>query len=68
MLRETCDRVLNPESGIPQDKLVLRATAMEILGEAFLSAQKDASSVLDSDYVRIDTQSSKARNSGTYTR
>ena len=67
-MRETCDRVLNPESGIPQEKLVLRATALEILGEAFMSAQKDTPSVLDSDYVRIDTQSSKARNSGSYGR
>lgn len=68
VLRETCDRVLNPESGIPQNKLVLRATALEILGEAFMSAQKDVPSVLDSDYVRVETQSSKARNSGMYSR
>jgi len=68
VLRETCDRVLNPESGLPQYKLALRATALEILGEAFMAAQKDAPSILEADYVRVETQSSKARNSGTYSR
>jgi hypothetical protein len=68
VLRETCDRVLNPESvpTLSQDKLVLRATALEILGEAFMAAQKDAPSILESDYVRVETQASKARNSSTY--
>jgi X-domain of DnaJ-containing len=68
VLRETCDRVLNPESGHPQNKLALRATALEILGQEFMGVQKDAPSILDADYVRVETQSSKARNSGTYSR
>jgi X-domain of DnaJ-containing len=68
VLRETCDRVLNPESGLPQNKLALRATALEILGEAFMAAQKDTPSILDADYVRVETQSSKARYSGTYSK
>ena len=58
--------MLSPESGLPQSKLVLRATALEILGEAFMAAQRDAPSILEADYVRVETRSSKARNSGTY--
>jgi len=68
VLRETCDRVLSPETALPEHSLVLRATALEIMGEAFMSAQKDGPSTLESDYVRVETQSSKARNSGAYAR
>ncbi|PVF99391.1 DnaJ-domain-containing protein [Serendipita vermifera] len=62
VLRETCDRVLSPEPPIPQHKLILRATALEILGEAFMNVQKDTPSILDADYVRIDTPATKARD------
>ncbi|KAG8852967.1 hypothetical protein FRB91_005641 [Serendipita sp. 411] len=63
VLRETCDRVLNPvDPPIPQSKAVLRATALEVLGEAFMNVKKDVPSVLEEDYVRVDTAASKARD------
>jgi len=61
ILRETCDRVLNPERPLARQKLILRATALEMLGEAFSSVRGDGST-LDTEYVRVETKSSKARN------
>lgn len=62
VLRETCDKVLSPEPPIPQHKAILRATALEILGEAFLAVKKDGrSDLLDEEYVRVETGPSKAR-------
>jgi len=43
ILREVCDRVLVSD---------MRAVALQILGEAYVSVKKDNSA--DSDYVRID--------------
>ncbi len=62
VLRETCDRVLSPSHSVTQRTLILRATALEICGEAYMAATKDGLSVLDSEYVRIDTKSSKERD------
>ncbi|KAG8799674.1 hypothetical protein FRC17_007063 [Serendipita sp. 399] len=62
VLRETCDRVLNPtDPPISHSKAVLHATALEVLGEAFMNVKKDVPSVLEEDYVRVDTAASKAR-------
>lgn len=61
ILRETCDRVLNPEPPLPRQKLILRATALEMLGEAFSSVRSDGST-LDAEYVRVETKGSKARD------
>lgn len=53
--------MLNPEPPLPRTKLILRATALEILGEAF-SAVRSEGSALDTQYVRIETKGSKARD------
>lgn len=69
VLRETCDRVLSPDPPVSQNKLVLRATALDIMGEAYMAAQKDTPSVLDSEYVHVETKASKAaRDSASYSR
>jgi hypothetical protein len=49
--------VLNPETPIAQNKYVLRATALDILGEAYMAVQKDTPSVLESGYVHVKTNS-----------
>jgi len=70
VVRETCEQILT-EPGVPKEKLVLRAVALEIAAEAFLSIKKDgdpaiqaerekASSAGD-DYVKVDTPSSKSK-------
>ncbi|KAG6833157.1 hypothetical protein H0H87_010544 [Tephrocybe sp. NHM501043] len=61
VLRETCDRVLE-DPNISRDKAQLRAVALQILGEAFMSARKDdGSSNEDSEYVKVETKNSRAR-------
>ena len=66
MLRETCDRVLAPAPGVSRDKLVMRAVALQLLGDAYAGARKEAAGVLggvdESEYVRVDTRESKARD------
>ncbi|ESK98220.1 chaperone regulator [Moniliophthora roreri MCA 2997] len=59
VLRETCDRVLEDPS-ISRDKALFRATALQMLGEAYMSVAKRATWD-DSEYVRVDTKSSRAR-------
>ncbi|KAL0948193.1 hypothetical protein HGRIS_010801 [Hohenbuehelia grisea] len=65
VLRETCDRVLNdPALANVPDKAELRATALQILGEAYMAARKDADGaggVDESEYVRVDTKNSRKR-------
>lgn len=53
--------MLNPEPPLTRQKLILRATALEILGEAFSSVQGNGNG-LDAEYVRIETRSPKARD------
>lgn len=66
VLRETCDRVLEDPT-ISSDKAQLRAVAMQILGEAYMGVKKeDAGAAVggreESEYVRVDTKSSRARD------
>jgi len=63
VLRETCDRVLGDPT-IPPFKANLRAVAMQILGEAYASAQKDAPE--DSEYVKVETKASRERERPRY--
>lgn len=61
MLRETCDRVLN-EPTISRNTAVLRAAALQTLGDAFMavrSGREEAGD--DGEYVRIETKSSRQR-------
>ncbi|KIM37419.1 hypothetical protein M413DRAFT_77118 [Hebeloma cylindrosporum] len=73
ILRETCDRVLG-DPALSREKAELRAVAMQMLGEAYMSVKKDSDAAAgasssaggnikgeDSEYVRIDTKSSRAR-------
>ncbi|KAG6825480.1 hypothetical protein H0H92_003603 [Tricholoma furcatifolium] len=61
VLRETCDNILEDPS-LTRDKAQMRAVALQILGEAFMAARKDdVPSNEDSEYVKIETKSSRAR-------
>ena len=66
VLRETCDRVLEDPS-IPRAKAQLRAVALQILGEAYMSVRKDTDSIEganeESEYVRVETKNSRKRDS-----
>ncbi|KAJ1303730.1 hypothetical protein OPQ81_008154 [Rhizoctonia solani] len=59
VLRETCDRVLS-DPNLQSSKLHLRAEALQILGEAYLSVKKDGDTPED-DYVRVETNASRQR-------
>ncbi|KAB5589280.1 J domain-containing protein C3E7,11c [Ceratobasidium theobromae] len=59
VLRETCDLVLSDPS-LQSSKLHLRAVALQILGEAYLSVKKEGEAAED-DYVRIETKASRER-------
>ncbi|KAH7102452.1 DnaJ-domain-containing protein [Auriculariales sp. MPI-PUGE-AT-0066] len=61
ILRETCDRILE-QPNVPVSKLELRAHALQILGEAYGAVKKEGGDIED-EYVRVDTKSSKARDS-----
>jgi len=57
-LRETCDRVLEDTSITPA-KANLRAVALQILGEAYMSVRKeDDERREENEYVKIDTKRS----------
>ena len=69
VLREVCDRVLTDPT-ISRDKTQLRAVALQMLGEAYVNVKKDspnpnpavnAGTGEDSEYVRIDTKGSRAK-------
>ena len=63
MLRETCDRVLE-DPAVPRAKQQLRAIALQILGEAYMSVVKDEDVAREeSEYVRVETKSSRKRDS-----
>jgi len=58
VLRETCDKVLEDPS-ITSAKANLRAIALQILGEAYMSVRKeDEERKEENEYVRIDTKGS----------
>lgn len=74
VVRETCEQILT-EQGVSKEKLVLRAVALEIAAEAFLSIKKDADPTVTApsggggdDYVKVETPSSKEREAGFSTR
>ncbi len=61
VIRETCDRVLN-DSSISREKAVLRAVALQILGNAFAAVRNDREEAREEgEYVRIETKSSRQR-------
>ncbi|KAK0234724.1 X-domain of DnaJ-containing-domain-containing protein [Armillaria nabsnona] len=62
ILRETCDRVLE-DPNITRDKAQMRAVAMQILGEVYMSVKKEngQGQLDEGEYVRVDTKSSRAR-------
>lgn len=66
VLRETCDRVLE-DPAVPRQKSQLRAVALQILGEAYMSVKKDTDSIEganeESEYVRVETKNSRKRES-----
>ncbi|KAH8105294.1 DnaJ-domain-containing protein [Cristinia sonorae] len=64
VLRETCDRVLE-DPAVPRNKAILRAVALQILGEAYMSVHKDddAARNEESEYVKVDTKNSRQRDS-----
>lgn len=63
VLRETCDRVLE-DTTIPRGKATLRAVALQILGEAYVSVKKepDNNTPDESEYVKVDTKTSRERD------
>ena len=63
VLRETCDRVLE-DPAITRSKMQLRAIALQILGEAYMSVVKDEDVAREeSEYVRVETKNSRKRDS-----
>ncbi|EPS96349.1 hypothetical protein FOMPIDRAFT_1130634 [Fomitopsis schrenkii] len=61
VLRETCDRVLE-DPAVPRSKAQLRAIALQILGEAYMTVRKDQDEAKeDSEYVKVETKSSRQR-------
>ena len=39
----------------------MRAVALQYLGESYMGVKKDAQAIDDSEYVRVDTKSSRER-------
>jgi len=72
ILREVCERVLE-DTSITREKAELRAVALQLLGEAYMNVKKEDEPTLgggaagskgfgsDSEYVRVDTKSSRAK-------
>jgi hypothetical protein len=61
VLRETCDRVLN-DSTISRDTAVLRAGALQILGDVFSAVRNDRDEARDDgEYAKIETKNSRQR-------
>ncbi|KAF9522873.1 X-domain of DnaJ-containing-domain-containing protein [Crepidotus variabilis] len=70
VLREVCERILE-DPNISREKAQLRAVALQMLGEAFMSVKKEDGAPsspfvggrgFEDDYVKVDTKSSKARD------
>jgi hypothetical protein len=61
VLRETCDRVLN-DPAISRNTAVLRAAALQILGDVFAAVRNERDEARDdSEYVRVETRNSRQR-------
>ncbi|KAJ7074539.1 DnaJ-domain-containing protein [Mycena amicta] len=60
VLRETCDRILEDPT-ITREKSILRAVALQILGEAYSGVSKEGQATIgdDSEYVRVETKQSR---------
>ncbi|KAF7290559.1 J domain-containing protein [Mycena indigotica] len=65
VLRETCDRILE-DSTVTREKSILRAVALQILGEAYSGVTKEGQATIgdDSDYVRVETKQSRNSTGG----
>jgi hypothetical protein len=59
VLRETCERILSDPT-ISRQKAQLRAVALQILGEAYMSVRKDPEE--DNEYVRVETKASREKS------
>jgi len=67
VLRETCDRVLN-DPVISRNTAVLRAAALQTLGDAFMAVRNEQEEARDdSEYVRVETKSSRQRSQSRVT-
>ncbi|KAI0076667.1 DnaJ-domain-containing protein [Panus rudis PR-1116 ss-1] len=63
VLREVCDLILE-DPNVPRNKAQLRAVALQILGEAYMSVKKDEEGASpESEYVKIETKNSRQRDS-----
>ena len=65
MLRDTCDRVLE-DPAVRRNTAQLRAVALQILGESYMSVRKDEEydpTREESEYVKVETKNSRQRNS-----
>jgi hypothetical protein len=56
------------DPAVPRTKATLRAVAMQLLGEAYMGVKKDADQTdgaagEESEYVRVETKSSRKRDS-----
>ncbi|BEJ15054.1 hypothetical protein CspHIS471_0408210 [Cutaneotrichosporon sp. HIS471] len=60
VIRETCDKVLSDPT-VSREKRELRAAAMGLMGDAFISIRAGDSGPSD-EYVRIETAASKQRD------
>ncbi|ORY31242.1 putative chaperone regulator [Naematelia encephala] len=60
VVREAAERVLS-EQGVNKDKLALRATALHLMSEAFLSVRKEGEAPAE-DFVKVETPASKQRD------
>ncbi|KIY44730.1 DnaJ-domain-containing protein [Fistulina hepatica ATCC 64428] len=59
VLREVCDRVL-VDPNISPDKAELRAVGLQIMGDVYMAVKKDVH-IDESEYVRVESKSSRAR-------
>ncbi|KAL1412658.1 DnaJ-like protein [Vanrija albida] len=60
VVRETCDKVLS-DPNVSREKRDLRASALNLMGEAFLSVKKGEEGSND-EFVKIETAASKQRD------
>ncbi|WVQ85971.1 hypothetical protein IAT38_008139 [Cryptococcus sp. DSM 104549] len=59
VVRDTCEKVLT-SPGVPKDKLHLRAVALGLMGDSYLSVKKEGEAPAE-DFVKVDTPASKQR-------
>lgn len=59
VVREACEQVLT-EPGVPREKLVMRATALNLAADAFLAIKKEGAEPIE-EFVKVETPASKQR-------